>query len=310
LKPRIIEEQLQSSSGQETIVSDEIPEDSSSLSPIHPKSKERYIAPSKTSPEHGYSGRHSRPTTPSDWSPSVRGIQVTQDPLEDEAASDHELQQEPLCSPSFRVDEKPLGDDFALANTFATELSSYPSPPTPAQRPKPYAPLLASSPLSLSPSFITQTPNAEPPFLPTSTQSTSIYTRRKVMRKVPHPVQPLPLKSSISGSDHILVPNSDTSGTASQSQPHSQSQSASQTMLMSTSIGAEVLSQNFTGADSDTENKDKVQSDEDQVDELQDEGDEWQVEQSHSIVSDSQEDQLDEDDAQIDQILFGRSLGG
>jgi hypothetical protein len=63
--------------------------------------------------------------------------------------------------------------------------------------------------------------------LPPPATLLSSYGRYPVIRKVPRPPQPIPPNQSESGPTQILVPNSDTSLSYSQSQPLSQSQSHS-----------------------------------------------------------------------------------
>jgi hypothetical protein len=99
------------------------------------------------SPEHSWKN-DVVPTTPSSWSPSVLGSPIPQSPLEDDTASGDELEQEPLSALSSEAEEPPdfaLGDDLGQPNALTTELPSHPSPPTPAQRPKLYAPLPPTS---------------------------------------------------------------------------------------------------------------------------------------------------------------------
>ncbi|KAG2750218.1 hypothetical protein P692DRAFT_201853939 [Suillus brevipes Sb2] len=79
-------------------------------------------------------------------------------------------------------------------------------PPTPAQRIRR---------LIIPPSPLDSSPISAPP------SSFSVPIRRNIKRRVPHPGVP-PLPADHSGPTQILVPNSDTSGTQSQSQPQSE----------------------------------------------------------------------------------------
>jgi len=103
----------------------------------------------------------------------------------------------------------------------ASYIPSQPLAPTPGQRPKAYAPTTSSLPPS--------TPPVPPPRVLSAGDyspalSAPIHQRRSVTRKVPRPPDPLP-PNRATGPARILVPNSDTSGTASQSLSQSQSQS-------------------------------------------------------------------------------------
>ncbi|KAG2345533.1 hypothetical protein BDR05DRAFT_112727 [Suillus weaverae] len=92
-------------------------------------------------------------------------------------------------------------------------------PPTPAQRIR--RPILPPSPSDSSP-------------IPAPPSSFPMPIRRNMKRRVPHPGVP-PLPADHSGPTQILVPNSDTSGTQSQSQSQPQSEPLSQLLSQSQS---------------------------------------------------------------------------
>ncbi|KAG2036056.1 hypothetical protein BDR03DRAFT_1000655 [Suillus americanus] len=92
-------------------------------------------------------------------------------------------------------------------------------PPTPAQRIR--RPILPPSPSDSSP-------------IPALPSSFPIPIRRNIKRRVPHPGVPA-LPADHSGPTQILVPNSDTSGTQSQSQSQPQSEPPSQLLSQSQS---------------------------------------------------------------------------
>ncbi|KAG1895510.1 uncharacterized protein F5891DRAFT_1175555 [Suillus fuscotomentosus] len=92
-------------------------------------------------------------------------------------------------------------------------------PPTPAQRIR--RPSLHPSPSDSSP-------------IPAPPSSFTTHIRRNIKRRVPHPGVPL-LPADHSGPTQILVPNSDTSGTQSQSQSQPQSEPSSQLFSQSQS---------------------------------------------------------------------------
>ncbi|EGO00074.1 hypothetical protein SERLA73DRAFT_180482 [Serpula lacrymans var. lacrymans S7.3] len=97
--------------------------------------------------------------------------------------------------------------------------------PTPAQRTK--------SRSRLPPSVHPRTSSPPLPSVPDSpfppSPSLHLPARKTVLRRVPHPGIPPPPDPNVSGPGRVLVPNSDTSGTASQpSQPPPQPYESSQ----------------------------------------------------------------------------------
>ncbi|KAL6305241.1 hypothetical protein BKA93DRAFT_928052 [Sparassis latifolia] len=178
------------------------------------------------------------PATPSHWSESSPGSPQPDLPdaetsdSEDEANQSTDHNGSPRARNLMASTEKTLvGDDddaqsdlkkakvpyAPLPNT----LSSYLSAPTPAQRPMP----LSSSPLPNPPS--TPTASKDPQMSSAKTPDTRTPLQRPYTRRVPLPRA----GRSVVSIGRILVPNSDTSGTASQPQSQEQGQLQSQSQL-------------------------------------------------------------------------------
>ncbi|OJA08685.1 hypothetical protein AZE42_01178 [Rhizopogon vesiculosus] len=142
-------------------------------------------------------------TTPriSEWSPSVRGSPAGVLPCSQ--PNDHETA------------EALADENLGLPEPFTPPATSS-RPPTPAQRVRrPSTSKIRSTPTPYNSSF-----------MPAPSSSSAMHIRRTMMRKIPHPGLP-PSPTNRSGSTQILVPNSDTSGTQSQSQSQSQNHSQS-----------------------------------------------------------------------------------
>ncbi|KAI0312349.1 hypothetical protein OF83DRAFT_1294939 [Amylostereum chailletii] len=147
------------------------------------------------------------PSTPSQWSQSSPPR-----PFPTHLEEDNDHHHSSTHSPTQNSGLRPL---TAADTAFS---SSYLSPPTPAQRPRPTI---------FSSSLPTSTP-------PRSSRPHSNLNKAESLpalggldkRHIPLPVVPPTIASSsqVQGNGNVLVPNSDTSGTASQSQ-HTQSQS-------------------------------------------------------------------------------------
>ncbi|KAG1808237.1 uncharacterized protein BJ212DRAFT_1303113 [Suillus subaureus] len=115
--------------------------------------------------------------------------------------------------------EAPAEENGSLHEPSTPPTTSPLRPPTPAQRIR--RPILPPSPSVSSP-------------IPAPPSPLPILIRRNIKRRVPHPgVTPLPPDHS--GPTQILVPNSDTSGTQSQSQSQPQSEPPSQLLSQSQS---------------------------------------------------------------------------
>ncbi|KAJ4468161.1 hypothetical protein J3R30DRAFT_1681345 [Lentinula aciculospora] len=135
--------------------------------------------------------------------------------------------------------------DTSFVQQLIPESSQFrPSSPTPAQRRRPepktsYTPNRSRMPFSQSdPSGVKHSPIPSLSFFPLGTNkltsaatapSSLMRTRFQVQRRVPPPPPPPPMDSQ--RSPKVLAPNSDTSGTQSQSQHNSQSQSQHKTSL-------------------------------------------------------------------------------
>ncbi|KAG1719298.1 hypothetical protein EDB19DRAFT_2030420 [Suillus lakei] len=117
------------------------------------------------------------------------------------------------------IAEASAEDNESLREPSTPPTTSPLRPPTPAQRIR--RPIIPPSPTESSP-------------VPAPPSSFSMPIRRNIQRRVPHPGVP-PLPADHSGPTQILVPNSDTSGTQSQSQSQSQPQSQPPSQLLSQS---------------------------------------------------------------------------
>ncbi|KAH7910573.1 hypothetical protein BJ138DRAFT_1113950 [Hygrophoropsis aurantiaca] len=156
------------------------------------------------------------PTTPrtSEWSPSIRGSPRPSSPLNIDA--------EPVGNRSGTPEiEECVQDNHP---PFFSSAPSQPSmrPPTPAPRIRSVPPV--ELPTAGIPTSSPPPPSSSLPIPPKS--SIQLPLRKSMKRKVPHPGDPPP-RPILNASDpvQILVPNSDTSGMASQpSQSQSQSQ--------------------------------------------------------------------------------------
>ncbi|KAG2146004.1 uncharacterized protein EDB93DRAFT_496756 [Suillus bovinus] len=134
-----------------------------------------------------------------------------------------------LASPAHDTNEDPLNDranaeasveEHGPSHEPSTPLTTSPlRPPTPAQRIR--RSILLSSPSDSSP-------------VPPPPSTFPMHLLRNIKRRVPRPGVP-PLPADHSGPTQILVPNSDTSGTQSQSQSQPQSEPPSQLLSQSQS---------------------------------------------------------------------------
>ena len=131
----------------------------------------------------------------------------------------------PSPSPARRKPLSPLPSTNWAAPVSPTSfaLSSHPTAPTPEQRPRNTTGALPPS----SPPPESEIIAHETVLLPPPTILQPSHDKYPVIRKVPRPPQPVPVNESDFGPTQILVPNSDTSLSFSQSQPLSQSQSHS-----------------------------------------------------------------------------------
>ncbi|KAG1732255.1 uncharacterized protein EDB91DRAFT_1251888 [Suillus paluster] len=122
----------------------------------------------------------------------------------------------PCVQPSAHTGDDELPNDCATVEASAEQNSSLHEPSTPPTTSplRPPTPAQRARRSTLPPS----TPDSS--FIPAPPSSFSVLIRRNIKRKVPHPgVPPSPTHSS--GPTRILVPNSDTSQSQSQSQPMS-----------------------------------------------------------------------------------------
>lgn len=122
---------------------------------------------------------------------------------------------------------KPSADKIlGLSEPFTPPASSPHRPPTPAQRVR--WPSTPEPQIQSTPSPHNSSPAPAPP------SSFPVHVRRNIMRRIPHPGLPPP-PTDRSGPTQILVPNSDTSGTQSQSQSQNQTQSQPRSQPLSES---------------------------------------------------------------------------
>ncbi|KAH7921399.1 hypothetical protein BV22DRAFT_1198227 [Leucogyrophana mollusca] len=195
IKPVGAEEEPQLMNNVPDVVRPSSPRQRNALSPpVTPDLPRTPLTPRRT-PSHELPVPEQTTPRTSEWSPSIRGSRrASPAPLDDDVTAP---ERDNIDEPEQDADTSSL-----LA-------------PTPAQRVIPPSDLPKSSPPPSS-----SLPLALPSSLP-------LPVRKIVKRKVPHPGHPPPRSDpNVSGPGQILVPNSDTSGMASQpSQSQSQSQS-------------------------------------------------------------------------------------